>query len=495
MSNHLFFLLLNLGIFLPLLFSFFVWKMTNVEQARRYAVLGLSLGLLALLSNSLTVAGPSESRLIEPFQQWFLVDALNAIPLSLFAALCLGIAILAPKHNLTPQWFAGILWLCATTCATYAAGNLLVFMLGWAGSLLPFLATRAFALPTNETNPANSDKSIPSFSKVVLSLSLVSLCIGVVLLIFSAPDASWRQAIGLTLARTGDSSLLFAAFAFLMGAVILRKGLFPAHSWVVTAFERGPLLPLTLLVNGHLGAFLVARIVLPLLPDEAHDAWPVFSTLSLLTAIYVALVGLVERKPRRLFALVAISQSAFLLAGLESFNPIGVAGALVLWQVVAVSMTMLASVYVGLEARLGPGIEKVGYLGLAVGAPRLAVFFAIGGLALVGLPLTLGFPAEDLLLQGTLATNPYLGVVLPVVTAINAFSVMRLFARLFLGQPVSAARDLADALPRERWVLVAALLFLVLGGLFPAQPMRLPAIAAERLMKSIPGLLQTAQVP
>lgn len=497
MSNHLLFVLLNLGIFAPLLFSFVVWKMTTADQARRWAVWVLAFSFLALLCNSLTVASPAEAKLIEPFGQWFLVDALNAIPLPLFAALCLGIALLAPNHSLTPQWLAGILWLCATTCATYVANNLVIFVLGWAASLAPFLVKHAFvsANAVASANTPSSDNTIPSFSKVVLALSLVSLCIGVGLLVYAVPNANWDQALGMTLPRTGDSSLLFAAFAFLMGAVILRKGLFPAHSWVVTAFERGPLLPLTLLVNGHLGAFLVARVVLPLLPDEAQDAWPVFSTLSLLTAAYVALVGLVERKPRRLFALVAISQSAFLLAGLQSYSAIGVAGALVLWQVVAVSTTMLSAVYAGLEARLGTVLEKEGFLGLAVGAPRLAVFFAVGGLALVGLPLTLGFPAEDLLLQGTLATNPYLGVVLPVVTAINAFSVVRLFARLFLGRPVAAANNVADALRRERWVLTAALLFLVFGGLFPAQVMRLPAIAAERLVKAVSGSHQTAQLP
>lgn len=497
MSNHLLFALLNLGILAPLLFSFVVWKMATIEGARRCAGWVLALSFLALLANSLTVGSPAESKLIEPFGQWFLVDALNAIPLSLFAALCLGVALLAPKHNLTPQWLAGVMWLCATTCATYAANNLLIFVMGWAGSLAPFLVTRAFELPHAgaHMNVAGRDKMIPGFSKVMLALSLVSLCIGVGLLIYAVPDASWQAVLGLTLARTGDTPLLFATFAFLMGAVVLRKGLFPAHSWVVTAFERGPLLPLTLLVNGHLGAFLVARIVLPLLPDEAHAAWPVFSALSLLTAAYVALIALVERKPRRLFALVAISQSAFLLAGLESYSVIGIAGALVLWQVVAVSLTMLAAVYAGLEARLGTALEKDGFLGLAVGAPRLAVFFAVGGLALVGLPLTLGFPAEDLLLQGTLATNPYLGVVLPVVTALNAFSIVRLFARLFLGQPVAAAHNIADALRRERWVLTAALLFLLIGGLFPAQAMRLPAIAAERLVKAVSGSHHTAQLP
>lgn len=495
MSNHLLFLLLNLGILAPLLFSFVVRQMTDATQARRRTVWVLTLSFSALLSNCLLIAGPAESKLIEPFGQWFLVDALNAIPLPLFAALCLGLALLAPKHNLTPSWSAGILWLCATTCAAYAANNLLIFVLGWGGSLAPFLAGRFFAPPNAgaSPHPPAAKSTIPGFSRIVLTLSLVSLCIGAGLLVYAVPQASWAEALNFSLPRRGNNSLLLAAFAFLMGAVVLRKGLFPAHSWVVTAFEHGPLLPLTLLLNGHLGAFLVARIVLPLLPDEAHQAWPVFSTLSLLTAAYVALIGLVERNPRRLFALVAISQSAFLLAGLESYSAIGVAGALVLWQVVAVSSTMLAAVYAGLEARLGTALEKEGFFGLAAGAPRLAVFFAAGGLALVGLPLTLGFPAEDLLLQGTLAANPYLGVVLPVVTALNAFSIVRLFARLFLGKPMPAAHNVADALRRERWVLTAALLFLLLGGLFPSLPMRLPSIAAERLVQAVSGSHQTVK--
>ncbi len=501
MPDHLFFPLMSLGLFVPLISSFIVWKLTNIEQARRWTAGALALSFVALLTASLTVARVPEARLTGSLWQWFVVDALNAVPLSLFAALALGVAVLAPKRKLTPHWLAGLLWLSATTNVAYAANNLIIFVLGWVGSLAPFLLTRAFARPAFASDktaevgdPSPTGKrALPLFAQVVLSMSVVSLCIGVGVLIYAVPQANWHDALSLTLARTGDTQLLFTAFAFLMGAVILRKGIFPAHSWVVTSFEHGSLLPLTLLVNGHLGAFLVARIVLPLLPDVAHNAWPLFSNLGLFTAAYAAVHALAARNPRRLFALVAISQSAFLLTGLESNTPVGIAGSLVLWQVVAVSTTMLAAVYVGLEARLGAPLESKGFLGLAMGAPRLAVFFAVGGLALVGLPLTLGFPAEDLLLQGTLATNPYLGIVLPVVTALNAFSVVRLFARLFLGRPISAAQDLADALPRERWILTAALLFLLLGGLFPAPLIRLPALAAERIVNLISAQSHTAQ--
>ena len=106
-------------------------------------------------------------------------------------------------------------------------------------------------------------------------------------------------------------------------------------------------------------------------------------------------------------------------------------------------------------------------MGLAEHAPRLAVSFAILGLALVGLPGTLGFCSQDLLIHGTLTTHPLTGLLLPIATAMNAVSFFRLFSRLFLGKRRTGFTVMADALPRERWILAGIVLFVVLGGLFP----------------------------
>jgi NADH-quinone oxidoreductase subunit M len=100
-------------------------------------------------------------------------------------------------------------------------------------------------------------------------------------------------------------------------------------------------------------------------------------------------------------------------------------------------------------------------------APRLAVSFAVFGLALVGLPGTLSFCSEDLLIHGTLMSHPLGGLLIPIATAMNAVSVFRLFTRLFLGNRRTGFTVMADALPRERWILTAGILFVVLGGLFP----------------------------
>src|SRR5690348_3601335 len=142
-------------------------------------------------------------------------------------------------------------------------------------------------------------------------------------------------------------------------------------------------------------------------------------------------------------------------------------GAMVHWFVVSVSTVGLFGILRLLEVRFGENLTASKHLGLSEHAPRLAVSFAILGLALVGLPGTLGFCSQDLLIHGALTSHPLTGLLLPIATAMNAISVFRLFTRLFLGKRRTGFTVMADALPRERWALAAAVLFVVVGGLFP----------------------------
>jgi NADH-quinone oxidoreductase subunit M len=138
-----------------------------------------------------------------------------------------------------------------------------------------------------------------------------------------------------------------------------------------------------------------------------------------------------------------------------------------------------------LEVRFGENLSASRHLGLAEHAPRLAVFFAVFGLALVGLPGTLSFCSQDLLIHGTLTTHPLTGLLLPVATALNAVSIFRLFARLFLGKRRTGFTIMADALPRERWILTAGVLFVVLGGLFPNAIVARRSAEAETVEQAI----------
>jgi NADH:ubiquinone oxidoreductase subunit 2 (subunit N) len=178
------------------------------------------------------------------------------------------------------------------------------------------------------------------------------------------------EQVSLGLPRHGQSIVLSLAFILLMLGVILRKGLFPAHGWVAPSFAQGSLIPLNLLFNGHLGAFDRA-VAIPAFPEIAAAALPALGDLGLLTAGYTAILAISERSPRRLLALLAISRSSFLVAGLESTN----ADALspqpsFTWQVVVVATSILTAVYTGLEARLSRPIDGQEFLALGQGSPE-----------------------------------------------------------------------------------------------------------------------------
>ena len=67
----------------------------------------------------------------------------------------------------------------------------------------------------------------------------------------------------------------------------------------------------------------------------------------------------------------------------------------------------------------------------------------------------------------------------------NAVSVFRLFARLFLGKRKTGFTVMADALPRERWILTVGAVFVVLGGLFPNAIVARRAAEAEAVEQAI----------
>lgn len=374
-------------------------------------------------------------------------DSLDESVMLLFSCVSAGATLVLPRRDCTPRTIAGILFLLGSTMLAYSAENLIVLLIAWALSTTPFLTPRWFAVPSWRPRAA-----------LLVSTAALAGAIGLI--------AAGGHPLTIAALRSKSPGGM-PVFALLVAAVMFRKGVFPFHAWLADAAEGGPSIPTALLLNGHFGAMLAAKLIGPLFADVARDVFPILSYLALATALYGAVRALADNSPRRLLAFVALSQSACILAGLESRTAEGVTGALVHWIVVTVSTMGLFGVLRLLEVRFGENLSAARHLGLAEHAPRLAVFFAVFGLALVGLPGTLSFCSADLLIHGALASHPQTGLLLPIAIAMNAISIFRLFSRLFLGRRRTGFTFAADALPRERWAFTAMTLFVVFGGLCP----------------------------
>ncbi|BDC48564.1 cation:proton antiporter [Bryobacterales bacterium F-183] len=381
---------------------------------------------------------------------WFTIDAFNTVPIVLYTALFVSALLMLPRQDLRglSVKFDYLLVFTGTMLA-YCATQPFLIWAGWTISAIPLLTA----------------SHVHKLSRATVAAGCLALGGGIFLL------------------STGDYPEW--AFALIMLAVIQRKGLFPLQSWVGDSFEHGDIVLHGLQFNAHLGLVIIARIALPLLPDLSHSSLMILSDIGLATAVISAVMAVAESRPRRVLAYVVTSQASSILAGLEGMNVEAITGSLMHWMVVPMATTGLLAVLRMLEVRNGGKLGTLqGYLGLGGRFPRLATFFLISGVALVGLPGTMGFISEDLLMHGALEAHPWIGLAIPVATALNAITIYRLFTRLFLGARVEALPTVPDARLRERLPLTAIVLALVVFGVFPQLAVNLRSRAAEQLVRA-----------
>ncbi|MBS1832720.1 MAG: hypothetical protein JST65_08405 [Acidobacteria bacterium] len=379
----------------------------------------------------------------------FTIDALNAFPAVLYTLLFGAALSMLPRQDLrSPGAALRYLMVLAGTLIAYCSTNTAVIWAGWTLSTIPLMTAG----------------QVHKLSRATIAAGCISL------------------GAGLFLLSTGDH--LEWAFALIMFAVIQRKGLFPFQYWVADSFENGDIVQNGLMCNAHLGVIVISRIALPLLPGLSHSSLAIVSNIALATAVISAVMAVAEKRPRRILAYVVTSQASSILAGLEGVNVEAITGSLMHWMVVPMATTGLLAVLRMLEVRNGGSLPLQGYLGLGGRFPRLATFFLISGVALVGLPGTAGFISEDLLMHGALQAHPWIGFAIPVATALNAITIYRLFTRLFLGARVDVLPTVPDARLRERLPLTAIVLGLVIFGVFPQLAVNLRARAAEQLVRA-----------
>lgn len=247
------------------------------------------------------------------------------------------------------------------------------------------------------------------------------------------------------------------AVAIVMIGIGLREGVMPGHSWFTMFVENAPIGVVVAFVAPQLGVYAQLELF------SHHDVGELghlVAGFGAATAVLASMLGVVQTNGRRTLAYLILSQTGLVAYGLESHTLMGYVGAILNWQVLALSTSGLAMAFAALESRRG-NLSLFAPSGDFEGAPRLAVAFLILGFGSVGFPLTLGYVAEDLLLQGTLDEFPILGVSMVVATAFNGITVLRTFFYLFTGKRERRGGSLADLTPREASLFGLAILALV----------------------------------
>lgn len=119
--------------------------------------------------------------------------------------------------------------------------------------------------------------------------------------------------------------------------------------------------------------------------------------------------------------------------------------------------------------------------GLYEHAPSLAVCLLLTGLASVGFPGTVGFVATDLLVDGAIKANLYVGLAV-IAAALNSIAVLRAYFLLFTGTRHVLSVSLR-IVARERFAVLTLAGLILGGGLYPQLGVSTRQQAAEEILE------------
>ncbi len=259
---------------------------------------------------------------------------------------------------------------------------------------------------------------------------------------------------------------------FMVGFGVLA-GLWPFHTWSPDGHVAAPT-GVSMLHAGvlmKLGAYGIIRVGVVLLPEGATTWMPVLIILGTINVLYGAISAMSQKDLKYIIGYSSVSHMGYVLMGIATLHPVGVAGG-VLQMFSHGIMTALMFAMVGVIYDRAHTRDITVLNGLMKRMGTTSIFFAIAGLASLGLPGLSGFIAEFMVFVGTFRTYLPLAVLAVIGAAITAVYILRLLARTFFGELDPRWEHLTDASPVEKAVGGALVLILIFVGVWPAPLLR-----------------------
>ncbi len=372
------------------------------------------------------------------------VDGLTAVLLPYVALVGLAILLIAPRRSLEQAAVTRILFGTAATASLFVTSHPLAMVVLWIMTSLPtWISTKA----TPGGRPA------ARVFLIAMTAALSCMALGTVCMLVDPP---WETASG----WVGTTGGWLVAIA-----VMVRKGIVPFHSWYPALYAGAPMSTALSATMPQVAAYTAVRLLIGHADGVASEL-VVLSQMALITAAYGGALAMVQRDLRGLIGTLAMSQSAMVLAGLSGTLPIELNGALCMWISSGLSLTGIGLATWALESRAGV-ISLDTPQGRFWDAPALAAFFLLFGLACIGLPGSLSFVADDLIVSGSLDEQLHAGLLVILSTVLSGIAIMRGWFYVF-GGPTTADGTRHAILLRERVAMLALLFAIFSLGLFPA---------------------------
>ena len=291
------------------------------------------------------------------------------------------------------------------------------------------------------------------------------------------------------------SALPIIAFLLLMLAAITKAGALPLHTWLPTSGEYAPASVMALLpaaLDKLLGIYLLVIIVTKMFILKSAALSIILAAIGAATIIIAVMIAMVQHNLKKLLSYHAISQVGYMILGIATMTPVGIAGGVFHMLNHAIYKCCLFLCGGAVEQAAGTAeLDKLGGLG-----KKMSITFGaclIAALSISGIPPFNGFVSKWMVYQGLIqmgSTNAAPGAALWPIwllaamfgSALTLASFVKIIHSTFLSRLPDELKDVKEVSPLQTIPMIILAFLCVFFGIFYHVPLKMfiyPALGIE----------------
>jgi NADH-quinone oxidoreductase subunit M len=277
--------------------------------------------------------------------------------------------------------------------------------------------------------------------------------------------------------------------------------IWPLHSWSPVGHAAAPAAT-SMLHAGvlmKLGHFSIIRVAYEILPETTRELMPIAAVLCIFSIIYGGFVAYYAKDTKYVIGYSSSSHMGYVFLGMAALDYISLSGAVIYMFAHAMATGMLFAmagwVYDQTHTRDIPSLG-----GLSNRMPFIAACFVVACMASVGMPGTVNFIAEVMIIVGSWNKYPFQVIIAVLGIVLTMAYLFKMMRGLFYGQMAEKYSHSHDAVATvDRLPLLLMIAVSIGFGIFPGHLYSVvrsgvdPLIA--RITKVVPVAEQSIQPP
>ncbi len=287
-----------------------------------------------------------------------------------------------------------------------------------------------------------------------------------------------------------ESRTVLSAFGFLIVGVCLKLALFPLHLWLPNAYAYAPSIATAFLAatSTKVAVYLLIRYVFSVFGiDFVTNSLPlndIFLILGLSGIFAASISAIYQLNVKRLFAYSSVAQIGYMILGLAIGTKLGLTATLL-------HLFNHALMKAALFLAIGAVVFRIGssqlnhFAGMGRQMPWTMAAIVVGGLSLIGVPLTVGFVSKWYLVVALLERGWWPVAVLVLISSLLAvIYVWRIVEWIYFIKP----RINIDEIQEAPLIQLIPIWLLVLANIYFGVDTRLTVGVSKMAAQSLFGV-------